>query len=186
MDIEILEDTEYKYSVRIKKDSGIVNVLRRSILTEIETFSIDIVTFHENTSPRLDEVLALRLGQCVIDNTRYDKGQDFKTTIDVKGPANVTTDDIPGIPFKYRTPIVTLRGDQRLLAEVIVRKGTGRDHVKWRPVASLSLENGEGYTILNFKNIGMLSNKEIFDRGWANMKKAMDRPPSTIFSKIIV
>lgn len=169
-------------------DVSEVNMLRRAILSEIETYAIDIVIFQTNISPRHDEVIALRLGQCVIDHSRFTlaAGESFTTHIDVSGPIEVTTDHIPNIPFKYKTPIVTLRTGQRIICDCIVRMGQGKTHVKWRPISTFTFtEVEDGYQI-SFKGIGMMTGYEIIEKGIAKMSAAAKRKPITIFSQPLV
>lgn len=169
-------------------DIAEANLLKRAILSEIETYAIDIVTFQINTSPRHDEIIALRLGQLVIDNSQFVPPEEgnFQTHIDVQGPLNFTTDDIPGLPFKYKTPIATLKPGQRIVCDVIVRKGQGKQHVKWRPVSKVILTEVDNGYKLTIKEIGMLSGQEIFERGLAKMRDAANRAPITLFSHILV
>ena len=166
------------------EDIAEVNMLRRSLLTEIETYAIDIVTFHINTSPRHDEIIAFHLGQLVIDHSRFNPPQDddFKTRIDVRGPTEFTTEHIPDLPFKYITPIANLKANQRILCDVIVKRGQGRVHVKWCPVSCVKfIETENGYQV-TFKNIGMMSSEEIIQQGLARMHDAAHRVPNSIFS----
>lgn len=164
------------------------NMLRRSIMSEIETYAIDVAVFHVNTSPRHDELIALRLGQLVIDNMQFHPpaDRDMHVTVDVVGPYTFTTDDIQGVPFTFRTPIVDLRQGQRISCELIIKKGTGREHVKWRPVASCRIEEfNDKYKII-FKEIGMLSGPEILRRGFENMDVAARRPAINQFFEVLV
>lgn len=165
-----------------------VNMLRRAILSEIETYSIDIVVFQINTSIRHDEIIALRLAQLVIDHSKFvppEEG-DYKTHIDFQGPGEFNSNHIPGLHFKYVTPIAILRAGQRIKCDVIVKRGTGRQHVKWRPVSKFSFdETDNGYKIM-ITDIGMLTGPEIIQRGFANMATAASRPPITLFSYPLV
>lgn len=172
------------------KNVATVNLLRRAILSEIETYAIDIVIFHTNTSPRHDEVIALRLGQLVIDHSKFQPpapgAEDIKIRINVNGPLIFTTDNIPNLPFKYKTPIAELRHGQQIICDCIVKKGTGAMHVKWRPISKFTFtEVNDGY-LISFKDIGMLSGREIIEKGMEKINLAAERPPSTIFSQIVV
>lgn len=172
----------------LTNDVSEANLLKRAILSEIETYAIDIVTFQTNTSPRHDEIIAFRLGQLVIDHARFIPPEEgnFQTHIDKQGPGEFTTDDIPALPFKFKTPIATLKTGQSIVCDVTVRKGQGRQHVKWRPVSTVIMtEVNEGYR-MTIKDVGMLSGREIFERGYAKMRDAANRQPITLFSQILV
>ena len=165
---------------------SVVNLLRRAILSEIETYAIDVVIFDVNTSPRYDEIIALRLGQLVIDHTLFQPtGEEFRTNINFSGPGEFTSDDIPGIPFTYRTPIATLLAGQTIKCEVIVKKGIGRTHVKWRPVSTVSIkEQAAGYR-LTFKSIGMMPGEQIIREAIPKIEEAANRKPINLFFGII-
>lgn len=164
-------------------DVSEVNLLKRAILSEIDTYAIGIVVFHVNNSPRTDEILAARLGQLVIDNTRLviPETGELKVKMDVTGPKEVTTDDIPGLPFKFKTPITMLRKNERVLCDIIVQQGQGKIHVKWRPIANISFTEAEGGHLIKFKEIGMLTGEEILVRGINKIPAAAARPAQNIF-----
>jgi DNA-directed RNA polymerase alpha subunit len=169
-------------------DIAEVNMLRRAVLSEIETYAIDIVVFHINTSIRHDEIIALRLGQAVIDHSRFAPPPegDYKSRIDFQGPGEFNTTHIPGLPFKYVTPIATLRSGQRILCDIIVKQGSGRQHVKWRPLSTFSFSEIDGGYQITIKDIGMLTGPEIIEKGFAKMATAAARPPITLFSYPLV
>lgn len=187
-------------AVFLTDDIAEVNLLRRAIISEINTYCIDIVAFDINTSSCHDEIIALRLGQLVIDNSIFvppDEG-DFKTRIDVQGPGRFTTDDIPGLPFKFFTPIEVLKAGQRILCDVTVKQGQGKSHVKWSPVSTVTFieteietktetesETKMGFKI-TIKNNGMLTGPEILEKGLAKIRDAAHRPPITLFSRPLV
>lgn len=172
------------------KDVAEANMLRRAILTEVETYAIDIVVFQENHSARHDELLALRFGQCVIDNVQYEKildpNHDTQVRLEVEGPKVVTTDDIPLLPFAKTTPIITLLAGQRIICDLVVKKGIGRTHVKWSPVSTCVFrEAPEGFDFV-VKELGMLPGSEIFQRGYEKILKAASRPAADIFSQTLL
>jgi DNA-directed RNA polymerase alpha subunit len=176
-----------------------INMLRRAIMSEIETYAIDIVIFSENSSARHDEIIALRLGQLVIDHTLFvptkiqgdilmDDEPSFKTNIIATGPKVFTTNDIPELPFKYETPIMVLRENENIKCEVIVKKGQGKIHAKWKPVSVVSimeLDQGAKHKI-TFKSVGMMSGEEILRKGIEKMKAAAERVPTTQFTRQVV
>jgi DNA-directed RNA polymerase alpha subunit len=86
IDVPLLDGISKVQFTVFTPDISLVNLLRRSLLSEIETFAIDIVVFHTNNSPRHDEILALRFGQLIIDHSRFDGPDDYQTEIDVTGP----------------------------------------------------------------------------------------------------
>lgn len=170
--------------VFLTKDVSEANLLIRAIKSEIETYAIDIVVFQVNTSSRHDEIIALRLGQLVIDHSRFvppEQGE-YRTHIDSQGPGEFSTDDIPGLPFKFRTPIAALKAGQRITCDVIVKRGQAKTHVKWRPVSTVKMTEVENGYKITFKEIGMLTGPEIFEKGYAKMTDAANRPPITLFS----
>jgi hypothetical protein len=162
-----------------------MNMFRRAILAEIETFAIDEVNILINTGPRIDELLALRLGQLVIDHTRFAPPPegDFKTRIDFEGPGMLTTDHIPGIPFTRMTPIMELRAGQRVLCDVVVKLGQAKTHAKWRPVSKVTFAEVEGGYDVTIKSVGMLPPSQIFELGLAKIGAAREWEPITIFSR---
>ncbi|CAH6420520.1 Hypothetical protein HVR_LOCUS1213, partial [uncultured virus] len=170
------------------KDVAEVNMLRRAILSEIDTYTIDIVIFQTNTSPRHDEVVALRLGQLVIDHTRFvpPAEGDLTIHIDVRGPLNFTTASIPELPFKYETPIVVLREGHRIVCDCKIKRGQGKTHAKWRPISVFTFTEVEDGFQISFKGIGMMDGTTIIEQGIAKMPDAARRPPITIFSQPLI
>lgn len=175
-------------AIFLNKDIAAVNLFRRAVLSEIDTYCIDIVTFHVNTSPRHDETLALRLGQLIIDNNKFvppEKG-DFKFRIDFSGPGELTTDNIHDLPFRDKTPIVRLRENQRIICDCIVKKGNGNLHIKWRPISIFTFIEVENGFQIKFKSIGMLNPETIIAKGIDKITAAASRPPQTIFSNQLI
>lgn len=165
-------------------DETQINMLRRSLMSEIPTYAIDVVTFFENTSPRHDEVIAFRLGQLPIDHDSFlpNENDEFETEIKVDGPGEFNTDHIPGLPFKHITPITVLKSGQSIHCKIIVKKGTAKIHAKWRPVALVYIDKEGDFFKISFKNVGMMSSNQIIQQGLHNMKRVGERQPHTIFS----
>lgn len=184
----IATDGQITSAIYYSQDVAEVNLLKRAILNEIETYAIDIVSFDINTLARHDEILALRFGQLVIDNSQFvpPENEDFRSQIDFSGPGEFNTDHIPGIPFAYKTPIAILKKDQRIKCEVIVKKGQGATHVKWRPISTFTFSPiTEGYKI-TISGVGMLTGDEIIKRGYDKIRDAARREPITLFWRPLI
>lgn len=169
-------------------DIAEANLLKRAILSEINTYAIDIVIFHTNTTARHDEIIALRLGQLPIDHSRFNpiNESDFTTRVDFSGPGKFTTQHIPNIPFKYIIPIMELREGQRIICDVIIKEGKGKTHVKWRPVSTVTLKEVQDGILITFKEVGMLSPVQILQLGLQEIKAAATRPEQTLFSRPLI
>jgi hypothetical protein len=102
------------------------------------------------------------------------------------GPLEVTTDEIIGLPFKDRTTIVVLKEGQRLHCKLIVKRGTAKIHVKWRPVSAIEmLQTAQGYE-LSFKNIGMLTTTSIIEQGIDRLINAATEIPQNLFTRPLI
>jgi DNA-directed RNA polymerase alpha subunit len=172
----------------LSDDISLANMYRRAILSEIDTYAIDIVIFNINTSPRHDEVIALRLGQLPIDHSRFVPPEEgnFKTTISFEGPGEFTTEHIPNLPFKRVTPIAELRAGQKIECDVIVKRGQGKQHVKWRPVSKVIIQEAGSYFTITIKDTDMLSGPEILRMGYEKIATATRRDPLTIFFRPVI
>lgn len=140
-------------------DIELVNLYRRAILSEIETFAIEYVCFDVNNTSLHDESIALRLGLLVIDNEKFiadNLHEDLykRYYVDISGPSKFTSDDIIGLPFFKSTPISELQQGERIKCFVEVRKNIGREHVKWRPVGSVAIAEINEGLIKSQLNIG--------------------------------
>ena len=138
-------------------DEALMNLYRRAILAEIETYAIEYVCFDINTTSTHDEILALKFGQLVINNDELTKEEVDITKryyVDVSGPRKLTSNDIIGLPVTFRTPILELQAGERIKCFVMITKNISRTHVKWRPVGLVAThEIEEGYFISRL-NIG--------------------------------
>lgn len=182
--------TEGKYSFFVldTHDVLLANMLSRSINSEIETYAVKYVSFDVNHSSRHDEILALRFGQCPIDNSKLDldENNEMSVSFDISGPIDLKTSHIPDMPFAQDVPIISLRKNERISATLIVGAGKAKDHVKWRPVGCLGVTHvDEGYKF-RYKNKGIIRDDEIIDRGLKGMVAAATRDPITIFSRPVV
>lgn len=174
-------------------DVAEINMLKRAILSEIETVAIHSVIFYYNNSAREDELMAFRLGQLVLDNDQLDieaiKQQPLRVRVDISGPVEMTTEHIPNLPFKYKTPIIKLREGERIFCDIIAKVGQGKDHVRWRPVSRFAfseIKDGEGGIIegynVKMKGLGMMDPEKILQKGYEKIESAANRVSANIFS----
>lgn len=159
-------------------DDAWINLLRRSMYA-IETIAIGYVVIDENSSPRSDSILAHRLGLCAIDNTKVSLEQIGE--LRVVGPASVTTDDIVGLPFAARVPLVELASGESLTLRCILKKGTGNDHAKWNPIAAFRIKEIESGYHVSYDTVGILPGDEIIRRAIDKMEEVAEIPSTNRF-----
>lgn len=168
------------------------NMLRRAMLSEIETWAIHTVIFNVNTTPRHDEIIAQRLGLLVINHAAFTPpaSGEFRARIDVTAPPGglfeLTTRHIPDLPFTYETHVVTMKPGQRLVCEVIVKQGVAKDHPKWSPVSTVTINEDPDGFLIRFKSVGALTPEQILAAGLRKMTDAARQRPITIFSRPLV
>ena len=137
-EVEFIESAEHeaKFLVRgITPD--LANGIRRSILADVPTLSIDSVRFVENSSVMFDEQLALRLGLVPLTTPEgeFEPGDVITLALDVEGPDTAYSGDLVSAdpmvePAEKNIPIIELKADQRLEIEADAVLGRGRDHAK--------------------------------------------------------
>ena len=153
MKVEVLENTNDKVKFTVRDTSDVfVNTLRRSIVSNVPTMAVDVVTFQKNSSVLYDEVLAHRLGLVVLktDLKSYNLKEECKCkdegcakcqahiTLKAKGPctvyaSDIKTDDPKVQPIYPKTLLVKLLKNQELQLEATATLGRGKTHVKYSP-----------------------------------------------------
>lgn len=142
-------------------DNQIANAIRRIIMVEVPTMSIDDVVVVENSSSLRDEMIAHRLGliplktdlESYISREVCDCKSDLgcskcSVTLTLEAEAvdegrnvyskELKSNDPEVIPVSGEIPIVKLAQSQHIRLEAYARLGTGREHAKWQPtVASI-------------------------------------------------
>lgn len=166
MKLTINERTSDAIKITLSDTSvSFANSLRRVLLSEIPTLSIDMVEIEKNYTVLPDEMIAHRLGlipiysgellkykeecacashcdQCAvvgeIDVYNSDAEMRFVTANDIKlERSNLIRTKNPPL-------IVKLSANQSLKAKVFVRKGTAKTHAKWCPVTAVGFEYDKG------------------------------------------
>ena len=113
------------------------NGVRRAIIADVPTFSIDTVGFVENSSVMFDEMIALRLGLVPLTTPvdEFEIGDTVTFGMSVEGPATAYSGDLEPsdsavAPADDDIPIIELKEGQRLEFEADAVLGTGKAHAK--------------------------------------------------------
>ncbi|MFB6107074.1 MAG: DNA-directed RNA polymerase subunit D [Halobacteriaceae archaeon] len=118
---------------------ALANGVRRAMLADVPTFSVDTVRFVENSSVMFDEVLGLRLGLVPLTTPLddFEEGDAVTLSLDVEGPGVAYSGDLVSAdelvqPADENIPIIELKEDQRLQFEADAVLGSGREHAKFQ------------------------------------------------------
>lgn len=113
------------------------NGIRRAMLADVPTLSIDEVRVVENSSVMFDEQIGLRLGLVPLTTPRgeFEAGDTVTLALDVEGPDTAYSGDLRSAddlvsPAEENVPIIDLKEGQRLEIEADAVLDTGKTHAK--------------------------------------------------------
>lgn len=156
MEVEVIEKDDRSIDFVIRGLSpAFANGIRRAMIADVPTLSIDTVRVTENSSVMFDEVIGLRLGMIPLTTPPgdFEPGESVTLGLDVEGPATAYSGDIESSddlvePADKNIPIIELKDNQRLAFEAEATLGFGRDHAKHQGGVSV------GYRHLQTVEIG--------------------------------
>ena len=137
-DVEFIErdDREARFVVR-GLTPALANGLRRAMIADVPTFSIDSLRVVENSSVMFDEMIGLRLGLIPLttDLDEFAVGDEVTLALDVEGPATAYSGDLRSaddyvVPADENVPIIELKEGQRLELEADAVLESGKSHAK--------------------------------------------------------
>jgi len=113
------------------------NGIRRAMIADVPTLSIDTVRVIENSSVMFDEQIGLRLGLVPLSTPpgEFEVGDTVTLSLDVEGPDTAYSGDLVSAdgmvgPADENVPIIDLKEGQRLEIEAEAVLDVGREHAK--------------------------------------------------------
>ncbi|WP_128477868.1 DNA-directed RNA polymerase subunit D [Halorussus pelagicus] len=137
-EVEFIErgDRQSRFLVR-GVTPAFANGIRRAIVADVPTLSIDTVRMVENSSVMFDEQIGLRLGLVPLSTPlgEFEEGDTVTLSLDVSGPGTAYSGDLVSSdemvqPADDNVPIIDLKDDQRLELEADAVLSSGKDHAK--------------------------------------------------------
>ncbi len=137
-DAEFVERGERKSRIVVRGlTPAFANGIRRAMVADVPTFSIDTVRFVENSSVMFDEMIGLRLGLVPLTTPLddFEIGDEVTLALDVSGPATAYSGDIetsdPMVEAAdAHVPIIELKEGQRIELEADAVLDRGKEHAK--------------------------------------------------------
>ena len=113
------------------------NGIRRAMVADVPTLSIDTVRVVENSSVMFDEQIGHRLGMVPLSAppNEFESGKGVRLALDVSGPGTAYSGDLVSSdavvePAEDNVPIIELKEGQRLEVEAETVLDTGKSHAK--------------------------------------------------------
>jgi len=113
------------------------NGIRRAMVADVPTLSIDTVRVVENSSVMFDEQIGHRLGMVPLSAppNEFESGEGVTLALDVSGPDTAYSGDLVSSdavvePAEDNVPIIELKEGQRLEVEAEAVLDTGKSHAK--------------------------------------------------------
>jgi len=137
-EVEFVERTEREARFLVRGITpAFANGIRRAMIADVPTFSVDTVRVIENSSVMFDEQIGLRLGLVPLttDLDDFEIGDEVTLSIDVSGPETAYSGDLVSSdplvePADANIPIIDLKDGQRLEVEADAVLDRGREHAK--------------------------------------------------------
>ena len=137
-EVEFVESTDREARFLVRGITpAFANGIRRAMIADVPTFSIDTVRVIENTSVMFDEQIGLRLGLVPLetDLDDFEVGDEVTLSLDVEGPNTAYSGDLVSNDALVQAadenvPIIDLKEDQRLEVEADAVLDHGREHAK--------------------------------------------------------
>jgi DNA-directed RNA polymerase subunit D len=136
-EVEFIERDERSATFLVRGVTpAFANGIRRAMIADVPTLSIDTLRVIENSSVMFDEQIALRLGLIPLTTPDdYRPDESVTLAIDVEGPDTAYSGDLVASdeqvqPADENIPIIDLKEGQRLELEADAELGYGKDHAK--------------------------------------------------------
>nr|WP_303651814.1 DNA-directed RNA polymerase subunit D [Halovenus rubra] len=140
------------------------NGIRRAMIADVPTLSIDTVRFIENSSVMFDEQIGLRLGLVPLKTppNEFEIGDEVTLSLDVSGPETAYSGDlVPGdgsvTVADDNIPIIDLKDGQRLEIEADAVLDVGNEHAKH--------QGGVAVGYRHLQTVEVVGEKSEFDDG---------------------
>jgi DNA-directed RNA polymerase subunit D len=169
-DVTFIERDDRRARVLIRGVTpAFANGIRRAMIADVPTFSIDTVRFVENSSVMFDEQIALRLGLIPLTTPLDDEFEEDDTVtlaLDVEGPETAYSGDIVSSdelvqPAEDDVPIMDLKDGQRLEFEADAVLSHGKDHAKH--------QGGVAVGYRHLQRVETVGDRDEFDDGEAEI-----------------
>ena len=154
-EVEFIERGDREARVLVRGTTpALATGIRRAMVADIPTFSIDTVRFVENSSVMFDEQIALRLGLVPLttDLEEFEHGEEVTLALDVTGPDTAYSGDLKSAddyvtPADQNVPIIELKEGQRLELEADAVLDVGRKHAKHQGGVAVSYRHLQRVTV---------------------------------------
>jgi len=165
-------------------DITLAALLRKSMFEAVTSVAISTVKFHSNPLHFHDEIIAMLLGQTVIDNTML---ENEVTTVraNVRGPCVFSTKDIP-LPFAYDALICQLGQGEEIDLEVTTGPGQGYSHAKWGTVCAVSFDRVDNGFKFSVELNGNLPLNNVVQQAFAYMPQVYEKASQSDYNKMLL
>ncbi|WP_134669070.1 DNA-directed RNA polymerase subunit D [Halorussus marinus] len=172
-DVEFIErgDRDSRFLVR-GVTPAFANGIRRAIIADVPTLSIDTVRFIENSSVMFDEQIGLRLGLVPLSTPlgEFEEGDSVTLSLDVSGPGTAYSGDLVSSdemvqPADDNVPIIDLKDGQRLELEADAVLSTGKDHAKH--------QGGVAVGYRHLQRVEVVGDRDAYDEAETNILRGV-------------
>ena len=137
-DVEFIDRGERKSRFLVRNVTpAFANGIRRAMIADVPTLSIDTLRVIENSSVMFDEQIGLRLGLVPLTTPpdEFEEDDTVTLSLDVSGPGTAFSGDLISSdemvqPADENVPIIDLKEGQRLELEADAVLDSGKEHAK--------------------------------------------------------